>query len=344
MPAQKTIEKAVLEAFLRKGLPKAEKYLERVDAAKAALDAEGGPSRPLDARGRPGGLLRLDPGLPTLILPDLHARVDFFASVLFQPLQDGMTVLDALGQGTLQMLCLGDGFHAEARALDRWKRAYREFVGGFRKRSAMDQEMRESLALMEMVMLCKAAFPAGFHFLKGNHENVLNEEGDGNHPFRKFALEGMMVLAYLEKFYGREFLESYAEFERRLPLFAVGSRFLAAHAEPLEPYSEQALIDARLDPDVVLGLTWTDNGAAEPQSVRELLARFHPDYPDARFFSGHRIVRGTYRERSEGRHLQIHNPDRFIVAWIMPNRDFDPELDIGEIRDISFPLRESAKG
>ncbi|HSV57185.1 MAG TPA: hypothetical protein VLH39_08795, partial [Magnetospirillaceae bacterium] len=276
-----------------------------------------------------------------VLIPDLHARVDFLVSVLMQALPDGETVLDALGDGTLQVLCLGDGFHAEGRAAERWKQAYGEFAGGYRRRRAMDQEMRESLALMEMVLVCKAAFPRRFHFLKGNHENVLNEEGHGNHPFRKYALEGMMVTSYLERFYGRDFLERYAEFEARLPLFAAGQRFLASHAEPREPYSERALIDARLDPEVVLGLTWTDNGAGDPRSIPTLLGRLLPGVPGARYFTGHRTVAGLYGERAGGAHLQMHNPGRFVVAWIMPDRDFNPEIDIGEIRDISAALRRA---
>lgn len=331
---------AVREAFLRRGLPDREEYLEKVEAASAALDSEGGPGRPPDSRGLPGGLVRLAGDAPTILLPDLHARADFLASVLLQPLPEGQTVLDALGEGSLQILCLGDGFHAEARALDRWKRAYQEFAGGYARHRAMDQEMRESLSLMEMVLVCKAAFPGRFHFLKGNHENVLNEEGNGNHPFRKFALEGMMVTSWLERFYGRDFLERYAGFERRLPLFAAGPRFLASHAEPRRAYSEKELIDARLDSGTVLGLTWTDNGEADPSAVRTLLDRFLPGLPGARYFTGHRTIRGAYRELSGGRHLQIHNPDRFAVAWVMPGRDFDPNLDIGEIRDISMDLRK----
>ena len=331
---------AVRAAFLRRGLPDREEYLAKVEAASDALDAEGGPGRPRDSRGLPGGLVRLAGDAPTILLPDLHARTDLLASVLFQPLPEGQTVLDALGEGALQILCLGDGFHAESRALDRWKRAYQEFAGGYAKHKAMDQEMRESLSLMEMVLVCKAAYPGRFHFLKGNHENVLNEEGNGNHPFRKFALEGMMVTSWLERFYGRDFLERYAGFERRLPLFATGPRFLASHAEPQRAYSEMELIDARLDPGTVLGLTWTDNGAADPRAVPVLLDRFLPGIPGARYFTGHRAIRGVYRELSGGRHLQIHNPDRFVVAWVMPGRDFDPELDIGEIRDITADLRK----
>ena len=344
MSAPKSIRESILKVFLRRTLPESEKYQERVDAAIAALDSESPPSRPLDSLGRPGSLIRLAPDIPTVIVPDLHARTDFLASLLLQSQPDGRTVLDALDTGTLQILCLGDGFHAEARAAQRWKKAWEEFSGGYRRRVAMKAEMRESLALMEMVMICKAAFPARFHFLKGNHENVLNEEGEGNHPFRKFAAEGIMVAGFLEMFYGRDFLDRYAAFEKRLPLFAVGPRFLASHAEPREPYPEEALIDARLDPEVVLGLTWTDNGEAEPSSVSALLDRYHPGNPKARYFTGHRPVRGSYRELSGGRHLQIHNPDRFLVAWVMPNRDFDPELDIGDIRNISYLLRAPAAG
>jgi hypothetical protein len=144
-----------------------------------------------------------------------------------------------------------------------------------------------------------------------------------------------MVLGWLKKFYGDEFLARYAAFERALPLFAVGGRFLASHAEPERPYSEEEIVNARSLPDVVAGLTWTDNGAAEPGSVNELLACFLPTVARARFFTGHRVVPNLYRERSGGAHLQIHNPNKYVIAWVMPDRDVEPSLDIGEIRDIS---------
>jgi len=244
---------------------------------------------------------------------------------------------DALAAGKLQILCLGDGFHAEARAAERWSRAYEEYIGGYRERRAMDEEMRESLSLMEMVMACKIAYPERFHFLKGNHENVLDEEGGGNHSFGKFAEEGAMVAEYMERFYGPELTAGYAAFENALPLFAAGGRFLASHAEPARAFSEEELIDAPNRPEVILGLTWTDNGAADPGAVPGLLDRFLPGDPDARYFTGHRPVpmRKRYRERSGGRHLQIHAPDSYNVAWVMPDRPFDKDLDIGAIRDLS---------
>lgn len=329
---------AMITAFLRPDPPPAAGYAALADAATAALLQEPPELRPIDSRGLPGGLLRLDPALPTIIVPDLHARTGFFLSLVESPLPGGGTVRDALAAGQLQLLCLGDGFHAEARALDRWRAAFEEYQDGYRNHAAMDREMAESMALMEMVMLAKLSFPRHFHFLKGNHENVLNEEGNGNHPFRKFVLEGDMVLGWLRQFYGDDFLNRYAAFERALPLFAVGGRFLASHAEPERPYAEAEIIEARTIPEVVEGLTWTDNDAAEPGSVGNLLARFLPGIARPRFFTGHRVVPSLYRERSGGSHLQIHNPRKYVVAWVMPDRDVEPSLDIGEIRDISCRL------
>jgi hypothetical protein len=321
----------MVAAFLRPTPPPAAGYAALADAVVAVLSGEPDHLRPADSQGMPGGLVRLDPRLPTIIVPDLHARTAFFLSLMESPLPGGGTVRDALAAGQLQVLCLGDGFHAEARAIDRWKAALAEFEGGYRRHAAMDEEM----ALMEMVMLAKLSYPRHFHFLKGNHENVLNEEGNGNHPFRKFALEGEMVLSWMKKFYSDDFLFHYAAFERNLPLFAVGGRFLASHAEPARAFTEAEIVEARTLPEVVEGLTWTDNGAAEPGSVLSLLGYYLPDIERPRFFTGHRVVLNLYRERSGGYHLQIHNPRKYVAAWVMPDRDVEPSLDIGEIRDIS---------
>ncbi len=322
-------------AFLRQEPPPADGYAALVDAARTVMSTELESIRPADSRGLPGGLVRLFPDVPTIVVPDLHARTAFLLSLLGSALPGGGTVRDALAEGTLQIVCLGDGFHSESRALERWKAAYAEFLDGYRSHEAMDREMGESMALMEMVMLAKITYPKYFHFLKGNHENVLNEEGNGNHPFRKFVLEGEMVYAWLEKFYGTSFMAKYAAFERCLPVFAQGSRFLASHAEPLRAYAEPEIVNARVLPEVILGLTWTDNGAAAADSVMDMLSRFLPAVSKPRFFTGHRTIPGFYRERSGGAHLQIHNPDKFIVAWAMPDRDVEPSFDIGELRDIS---------
>ena len=200
---------AIAQAFERKMPPEASEYLARIQTTMAVLSTEAPELRPRNSAGLPGSLLRLLPEIPVIIVPDLHARRDFMMSLLASRLPQTTipgvpswagsgTVIEALKAGEVQVLCLGDGFHAEARAIKRWEMAYSEYLGGFRNHEAMDQEMTESLGLMEMVMIAKTGFPGHFHFLKGNHENVLNEEGNGNHGFYKFVEEGAMVLEYLE--------------------------------------------------------------------------------------------------------------------------------------------------
>jgi hypothetical protein len=279
-------------------------------------------------------VVRLAPGLPTLLVPDLHARLDFFLGLLEWKAGGELSVLQSLEEGGLQVLCLGDGMHAEARAAGRWKAAQREFADGFRRHSHMDEEMRESLGLMQMVMECKSAFPGRFHFLKGNHENIANEEGGGNHPFVKFALEGFMVADYMRLFYGGEVLASHYEFEKQLPLLAVGSSFLASHAEPARFFPFEQVVAYRDDPQVVLGLTWTGDEEAEADSVRRMLEHYLGSGDDAYYFGGHRPVRG-FNLRADGRYVQIHDPERWVLALLPADGLIEPQrdiLDIGEVR------------
>jgi hypothetical protein len=296
------------------------------------LDDEGEQIRPRDREGRPGGLLYLIPEIPTIVVPDLHARMELILSVLAGRDEAGEPALDRLAAGRLQILCLGDGFHAEGRAAARWQAALEEFKGGYRKHAHMDEEMRESIGVMEMVMALKRRFPNHFHFLKGNHENVANEQGGGNYPFLKFANEGLMVRIYMEHFYGEEALGAYAELEKDFPLLAVGGNFLASHAEPAWFMSERDLIEYRRLPQVVYGLTWTDNDEAEPDSVQQMLEHYMgaEAAATAYHFGGHRPVRRGYNLRSGGRYVQIHDPDRYVVA-VLPAAEIELDRDIREL-------------
>ena len=143
-----------------------------------------------------------------MVVPDLHARMELVLAVLADKDDQDVPAADRLASGQLQILFLGDGFHAEGRAVARWQVALEEFKGGYRKHSHMDAEMRESLGVMQMVMALKQHFPNHLHFLKGNHENITNEQGEGNYPFLKFANEGLMVRIYMEHFYGEEILRA----------------------------------------------------------------------------------------------------------------------------------------
>ncbi len=291
--------------------------------------------RPLNREGQGGGLIFLDREIPLIILPDLHARRDFLFT-LMNTEYGPFTVLEALEQRRLQILCVGDGFHSEKRGWKRWQNSLTEYSGGYRRHRNMDGEMAESLGLMQMVMLLQTAFPDSFFFLKGNHENILNEEGNGNHPFGKFVYEGEMVRAWVEKFLGEDFLYTYAAYESSLPFVAVAEHLLISHAEPAEFYTPEEIIEIVSDDSVKLGLTWTGNDQAAEGSVEETL-----DYYSRRFgrvfshyIGGHRTIHDYYKLRAGGRYIQIHNPERYIILYTDQQEIIDPRKNIADLRDI----------
>lgn len=315
----------------RPQLPGREAYQRLLERTITVLEHEDRAIRPADSTGLSGGLVYLKKNIPTVILPDLHGRTGFFARVMNARVTGQSTVIELLQSDAVQVLCLGDGFHSERRGLRRWLTAFDEYILSYARHDSMDGEMRESLALMEMVMESKCAFPGNFHFLKGNHENILNEEGNGNHAFRKFTHEGEMVREYIKKFYGDEFLDTYAIFEKRLPLFAIGALFLASHAEPCSFYTEEELVEARNLPEIILGLTWTNNGDAAEGSVRMMLEHHLGTAEGVAYFGGHRPVPERFLLRADKKYVQIHNPDKGNIVVMMPDRPFDPELDIRDI-------------
>ncbi len=296
----------------------------------------------------PGGLLDFraldgkDGAIPTIIVPDIHARPDFIYNILNLDLKEiapvfagwdgakGAKVIDALEEKKIRVICVGDILHAEGRAKERWLKAYKAFEGGVYDSAFMREEMREGLAALMAVMQAKFLWPENFHCLKGNHENITNERGEGNFPFRKFAYEGRMVLEFMRLLYGEEILRAVYEFEKALPLCACAGNFFASHAEPLDFYGRDELVCALLDEGTVYGLTWTANDEARVGSVDKILTALckPPKGVEARAIGGHRPVPENYLLRQGGLYVQIHNPELQNVALVMPDKTFDPKNDI----------------
>ena len=82
--------------------------LEPVETYRVALEAV------VEALPRPGSLLHL-PDLPTLVIPDLHARREMLLAILKTRLADGQ-VFELLQQGCINVVCLGDIVHSEKRS------------------------------------------------------------------------------------------------------------------------------------------------------------------------------------------------------------------------------------
>ena len=181
---------------------------------------------------------------------------------------------------------------------------------------------------MSLVMKTKCQLPMNFHFLKGNHENILNETSNGNFSFFKFASEGEMVFDFMVNYYDIKTIELYSEFESSLPLFVKGKNFLSSHAEPAFFMTENQLINSMKDGNIIQSLTWTKNGDVEGFPAVEMLESMLPNFPKALYFAGHRPVYQNYELRENGRFVQFHNPNKMNFVYIDNNRDFNFETDI----------------
>lgn len=292
------------------------------------LENESGEWRPHDSEGRPGGVILLYPELPTLIVPDLHGRNSYLPDLMRYEYQ-GKQVFDLLKLRKVQIVCVGDGMHGERRASARWRVAFGEYQKGFKECPAMAEEMLENFQTMAMVMRLKITFPNLFHFLKGNHENILDEKINGNHPFAKFAAEGPMTKMYVENFFGHSFLMQYDRFEKNLPLLARGKSLIISHARPNRVYQYEEIVNYRENPELIEGLTWTRHNTASSGSVAKMLDNLlGKGVERGLWFSGHTAVKDLYKLWPKDSFIEIHNPHLRVLVSVDPNETFDEKKHI----------------
>ena len=290
--------------------------------------------RPANCVGQPGSLLKLYEEdkrcLPVVIIPDIHARPDFIQNILDCTLPKlKLTVMQALEQKKIDLVCVGDAVHTELFSL-RWKLISAEFEQGIHTGHYMQDEMIATLSTLCAIMSLKILFPENFHFLKGNHENILNSNLGGDYAFYKYADEGEMVKRFIQEYYDEKLLNLIAQYENLLPLVAYGKNYVVSHAEPADTFTTEQLIDARFEEGVVEGLIWTRNGQVKKQTVvpimNELLGK--KNAKKAFYFSGHRPVKEDYALRQNGKLVQIHNPRKQNIVVVMPDKAFDFKKDI----------------
>ena len=305
--------------------------LETVTQVNKTLEKEQVHVRPKDATGEPGGLVELFKDLPTFIIPDLHGRSDFILRFLDFQFQ-GERITTLLGEGKIQVVCLGDGIHVEYKVSSRWREAFEEYREEYKESPAMDQEIRESFSAISLIWELKNRFPDHFHFLKGNHENITNENSNGNHSFIKFAMEGDMTRSYVLRFFGKDFLHKYSRFEKSLPILAKGRYFVASHAQPRSFYDKASIINYRSNPQVIEGLTWTQNGASPNGTVKQMMTDLLGSATDSNWWiSGHRPINRLYRIWPDEQFIQIHNPAKYVVALFDVEKNFTPETSVFEL-------------
>ncbi len=308
-----------------------------VESALDALEKEDSSYRPYAKDSKPGGLLDFkDSDVPVVLVPDLHSRPDFLPRLLDSPSPvEGRTVLEALNEESLIVLCVGDGVHTETpgMAKKRWLLAYERWLEGDVTSTPMALEIFDTWATMAVVFELKKTFPRNFHFLKGNHENVYNAEGGGDHSFRKYVQEGSMVRDFISEAYSDMSLHLISCFEKALPIVAAFRTFCVSHAEPLSFCRRKDIVEYRKNPLITLAFTWTANGDAKEGDVAKLyhvlLGRAGGAKP--LWFGGHRPVEAKYLLRQGGTFVQFHNPLEENVIMIPSDAGrtgFDPESHI----------------
>lgn len=309
-----------------KTLPEYNDIYSQTDKCVSVLEEE------MHSQYRYGSLLdfSMEKKMPLIVVPDLHARRYFFQDILDYKLpidfiDGGCTTREALDGGAVRVVCVGDALHSESRARDRWRRAFEEMMSAVRDGPAMKEEMAEGLGLLIDIMKMKCKYPALFHFLKGNHENIRNRRGGGDFPFCKFADEGEMTREFMCAVYGEDILYLIGCFEDALPLVASTHNCVISHAEPERAFTREEIINAREDDEAVSALTWTANDEAKEGSVREIMKVLGCK---GVYITGHRPVAGKYCKRQNGDLVQIHNPDTEQIALVRTEGKFDPERDI----------------
>ncbi len=309
----------------------------------------------VDVLSQQGTLPRL-PDLPTIIIPDLHARrtmlIDILNAQVGESSSTGEKVFELLQRGRINVVCVGDIVHSEEAS--NWVINH----DGEWTAELLDKEMVRSLGMGAMVMYLKLQFPEHFYCLRGNHDDMAGEMG----PFRKFVglrrdeqdevvfVDGRPVLTgdkgeselvrdwvLAREGWGQAFLEAWTQFERVLPLFAQGSYFVVSHTLPRIPLSEAALRDPNRPREIVLELT--SRRGVNSTAITETLDNLGIRSIVQRWFYGHTPVReetnggeyGKYEEDLDGLLIRLNNPKHYVFACVPASGDerrFDPTRDV----------------
>lgn len=368
------------------------------------------------------GIVELRKGVPTVVIPDLHARREMLVDILNQ-IQDGKTIYELLKEGKINIVCLGDGMHSEKpenwevrsaftfekdangrvkngdnnmpiltefgkkiaefdEALNNaekrrtgqnqydytdedfndpavlavWEKIKDEFAQ--KQEELLNAEMVRSLGMMKMIMELKAAFPDSFHYIRGNHDDIMGS-------FYKYARESEQVRNWLTANFGEEFVRKFEQFEDSLPILVKGEGIILSHATANKPIAKEAIINR--DPTVTgkavdetgrhHGLTWTDNTDFGFQIVKngKRITEFRPNEieafdqtranvgsPNATWIIGHRHVEKDEKYRSQfgGKLIQINSPVEETYAVVPASGNFNPDTDvkvIGQLKKTEVP-------
>lgn len=340
---------SILECCDFNQVPSHDYLFDLLDKVTTILAQEIAEYRPADSNGNPGGLLILEKDISSVLVPDIHARPQFVKNILNYNLpkrfvSDAVsdrkkeTVLSLLEQNKINVICVGDAFHTE-RTIERWDLIQKEFDQGIVDGPYMQQEMTECLAAFCALLNLKISYPENFHFLKGNHENILNVSHDGDRSFYKYADEAAMVKAFIANFYGEDILYLISMYEKLLPLVAKTKKCVVSHAEPALSLTKEEIINVRNDPKFIYSLIWTKNDEVQECTAVNIINNLF-DVNESEngkkknailYFVGHRPVKNVYELRQQGCVVQFHNVEAQRIAVVHNKKKFNFEKDFLDV-------------
>lgn len=311
------------ELSVKSNIPNEEFIIESLIKGIASIYETPENIRPRDLNDNPGGVFNLK-GRKVIIIPDLHARREYLYKIIKH-------FYNELNNSSCTILFLGDYLHTEVTTRDRWLMAFNEYQDNYKVTTNIDKEICDNLYTLIMLGQIKSAFKDRVLFIKGNHDNIYNSCENGNRAFRKYAMEGDMVIAYLIKFYSKELVDVIDKWEGLYGIFAYGDNFVASHAEPKEFYGLTELINYKYDEDLVYNLTWTRNDIASPEVTEYFVKTLLRD--EGYYVAGHRHIPGKYKLRSKY-FIQIHNPRIYPYMVVEPSKKIEPQSDIYTLDEI----------
>ena len=309
-------------------LSPASSYMRRLEGVNRTLQKEI-----RNGNGRTAGVVKLKQSVPTVVISDLHGRKNYLRAVLRQKdPATGKSYMSLMRKGRVQVVLVGDAMHGEARAAGRGAAAERDADRGVVGKE-LQREVAESMNTMRLIMALKARYPKSFHYLKGNHDNILNRSSGGDHAFYKYADrygEGALVKSFVQNRFGNGMLQKWAQFEALSPLLAQGSGFLVSHSGPAKAM-DRSVVDQRTG-TAVKNFTWTDltkHSWKQARAVKKQLQYF--GMPDGVYLAGHRQT-GDKKFRTQGKFHQFNSETNWYYAVMRPGQKFDPQRDIKDAK------------
>lgn len=250
---------------------------------------------------------------PTVIVPDIHARLDFVDKIFEKYPRD-----------IWDIVFLGDIIHSENR--HRWIDIEWEYKANNFKffGESMYEEIYASLSCVATIVTEQEKTPESVFVVRGNHDDL---KGSFVGTYGKYTRLGESSLfANGLKDHNPGQFADYARYEKTIPYLYLGRNFMCSHTVPANQFY---LDDVKLDEYTThLNFTWTDNVSQQGKWTKNFSQNIHKLFegdPLKYWFIGHRPCdhNKLVRKQMGGKLIQINHPTRWVVIELLPDDNFN---------------------